>query len=1067
MDANLNQPTPLKDMHECVSSWFLGPRAENFDLLKEIFAGVLDEHRRVREEYHPEDGTFITNSIHESKTFQENVDLLRSEIDTVSRLLNEYSVPFFSPRYMGHMIWETSLPALAGWLCTLLFNQNNVTFEASPLTTLVEIEVGNQLCSMLGYSKGDENLSESWGHIASDGTLANMESMWAARNLKYYPLSVHAAMRSGRLAFIADKFKVTTADKPNEPQLFKDLTTWQLLNLPPPVILGMGDQLHLQFGITPTFLSNAISPYLVQSKGKEDLLKNYGIEHPPQCFFSSTKHYSWPKAAALVGIGSDNCINIPVDSDARIDITKLDALLQACLDKKQAVYSVVAIIGSTEEGTVDPLDRVVELREKYAKKGLTFIVHADAAWGGYFASMIRDPPEGLNNRYDDQEDEEGSRDFVPAITMREYSVRQFRALARADSITIDPHKAGYVPYPAGGLCYRDGRMRFLLTWTAPYLHDSDNGESIGVYGIEGSKPGAAAIACYLHNTVVGLHKLGHGALLGEVSFTCRRFSAHWAAMSDDTTDFIVVPFNKFTREADGPSGIAEEKAFIRAHILGKSNQAIVKNPAALDEICALGSDLNINVFTCNFRDANGRVNTDVEEANYLNNRIFERLSLTSVGERPEEIPIFLTATVFDRKDYGECLDEYKRRLGLETESKQPLFVLRHVVMSPFQGAGNFVEDICKMFQKTLEEEIANVVERNTVSPQIHEFVLQGTNHPYLVYRPLFHHANGRQQLILSVGDIEKGPWAKVKDAMAKHPDAVFKMQTSSETTIDHILGGCRSCGDASFHGDITGPGIDLKSVNLSKVKVIKQRTLESAYRDEDYPTESVPFYLYGSHGEVHVDHMLVIAPNAQISSARVHLDAQPPLSDAHLARGVIAHIEVPEDALQPIEAEHPFMPKTTFRVTIREDAHDVKAHGPGLAKGGRELARGTLTFGDAVFTDVDRLNTQDFASDARASDYTSSVASKQVKAEWARVVQERLGLQPSGGKVVAPMPKTDGQTGHVGGGLVYDVVKAGGEVVQGTVQAGGSVAQGILKGGGDVVGGVRKAGQTIFGGLRV
>ena len=186
-----------------------------------------------------------------------------------------------------------------------------------------------------------------------------------------------------------------------------------------------------------------------------------------------------------MGIGSDNCINIPVDSDARIDITKLDALLQACLDKKQAVYSVVAIIGSTEEGTVDPLDRVVELREKYAKKGLTFIVHADAAWGGYFASMIRDPPEGLNNRYDDQEDEEGSRDFVPAITMREYSVRQFRALARADSITIDPHKAGYVPYPAGGLCYRDGRMRFLLTWTAPYLHDSDNGESIGVYGIEG------------------------------------------------------------------------------------------------------------------------------------------------------------------------------------------------------------------------------------------------------------------------------------------------------------------------------------------------------------------------------------------------------------------------------------------------------------------------------------------------------------------------------------------------------------------------------------------------------
>jgi hypothetical protein len=34
----------------------LGPRAENFSLLKELFAGVLDEHAVTRELYHPEDG---------------------------------------------------------------------------------------------------------------------------------------------------------------------------------------------------------------------------------------------------------------------------------------------------------------------------------------------------------------------------------------------------------------------------------------------------------------------------------------------------------------------------------------------------------------------------------------------------------------------------------------------------------------------------------------------------------------------------------------------------------------------------------------------------------------------------------------------------------------------------------------------------------------------------------------------------------------------------------------------------------------------------------------------------
>lgn len=190
-------------------------------------------------------------------------------------------------------------------------------------------------------------------------------------------------------------------------------------------------------------------------------------------------------ALALVGIGSDNCVGIPVDVHARIDVSKLRAMLQYRLDNRQAVYAVVAIIGSTEEGSVDPLDEIVALRDEFGAKGLSFIVHADAAWGGYFASMIRDPPPGTGNRWDDQQDEEGSRDFVPSITMRESTVKQFHALALADSITIDPHKAGYIPYPAGGLCYRDGRMRFLLTWTAPYLHDSDQGESIGIYGIEG------------------------------------------------------------------------------------------------------------------------------------------------------------------------------------------------------------------------------------------------------------------------------------------------------------------------------------------------------------------------------------------------------------------------------------------------------------------------------------------------------------------------------------------------------------------------------------------------------
>lgn len=63
-----------------------------------------------------------------------------------------------------------------------LLTSTQVAFEASPITTRLEIEVGQQLCEMLGYDispKPTDSLTPTpWGHIASDGTLANMESMW-------------------------------------------------------------------------------------------------------------------------------------------------------------------------------------------------------------------------------------------------------------------------------------------------------------------------------------------------------------------------------------------------------------------------------------------------------------------------------------------------------------------------------------------------------------------------------------------------------------------------------------------------------------------------------------------------------------------------------------------------------------------------------------------------------------------------------------------------------------------------------------------------------------------------
>lgn len=174
-----------------------------------------------------------------------------------------------------------------------------------------------------------------------------------------------------------------------------------------------------------------------------------------------------------------------------MDPAALRRMLEDALAKNRAVYAVIAIIGSTEHGAVDPLVSVLKLRQQFEKKGLSFVVHCDGAWGGYFASCIRETDIMKNIRLKEAGLAKGASSFVPTMALTPYTRKQLAWYGRADSITIDPHKSGYCPYPAGGLCYRDGRMRYLVTWTSPVVYRGEV-ESIGVYGVEGSKPGASA-----------------------------------------------------------------------------------------------------------------------------------------------------------------------------------------------------------------------------------------------------------------------------------------------------------------------------------------------------------------------------------------------------------------------------------------------------------------------------------------------------------------------------------------------------------------------------------------------
>ena len=253
-------------------------------------------------------------------------------------------------------------------------------------------------------------------------------------------------------------------------------------------------------------------------------------------------------------------------------------------------------------------------------------------------------------------------------------------------------------------------MRFLVTWTSPYLSRGSE-TSIGIYGAEGSKPGASAMSTWLANECIGLDQDGFGQLLSEVTFTCSRFSAEWAAMSAPDDSFIVIPFNELpSEELEYPSeqekakAVEAEKQRIRDTILCKPNSEVAADQSTMRLLRALGSDLNINAFAINWRYSDGTLNDDIEEANYLTTRVIEALSIDKPTDKPTELPLVLTSTQFEHESYGDCAIHFQKRLGLEP-SLQDLMVLRNVVMSPFPTERGFISKLTKIFRDTVETNV--------------------------------------------------------------------------------------------------------------------------------------------------------------------------------------------------------------------------------------------------------------------------------------------------------------------------------------------------------------------------
>jgi len=180
-------------------------------------------------------------------------------------------------------------------------------------------------------------------------------------------------------------------------------------------------------------------------------------ERPGRGIAASTQaHYTHSRLSEVLGVPFTA---IATDGRGRMDPRALETTLAS-----GAIGTVVATLGTTACGAVDPLPELLEVARAAGVR-----VHADAAYGGY---------------------------FTLAGNLEAKARRAFDAIGACDSIVIDPHKHGLQPYGCGAVLFRDPSVGRHYRHDSPYTYFTGHDLHLGEISLECSRPGAAAVALW-------------------------------------------------------------------------------------------------------------------------------------------------------------------------------------------------------------------------------------------------------------------------------------------------------------------------------------------------------------------------------------------------------------------------------------------------------------------------------------------------------------------------------------------------------------------------------------------
>jgi tyrosine decarboxylase/aspartate 1-decarboxylase len=201
-----------------------------------------------------------------------------------------------------------------------------------------------------------------------------------------------------------------------------------------------------------------------------------GQLHPGKKIVASEQaHYTHRRISGVLGLAF---AAVPCDDKGRMEPSALEEMLEA-----GDIGCVVATVGTTGTGSVDPLPQLLRLRERYG-----FRLHVDAAYGGY---------------------------FTLASNLTQETRATYDLLGHADSLVIDPHKHGLQPYGCGCVLFRDPSVGAFYKHESPYTYFTSSELHLGEISLECSRPGASAVALWATQRLLPLEPGGEFASMLE------------------------------------------------------------------------------------------------------------------------------------------------------------------------------------------------------------------------------------------------------------------------------------------------------------------------------------------------------------------------------------------------------------------------------------------------------------------------------------------------------------------------------------------------------------------------